>query len=246
MLLKTKRIIKPFKPFKLLPDSEYILPFCFVVLTVLCTANFMTLLFLSSRINHLSQKKNTFVQLVNGEAISISEQEALYRHPEVIKNVIRKWASLTFDWNGLILDTQKVDPGYDLGSGKKVTTNAYFGSFLIQAGKTGFRQEALQLIAAITPAQIFSGQARSKIVIQYISPPRELATGIWEVDLISTRLVVYRNGNEEEVNFNKTFTLKAVDVPSKPAETDNSTFAQRVHEIRQAGLEITKIIDYQR
>ena len=242
-MLKTKRIIKPFK---LLPDSAYILPFCFVILTVLVALNFVTLLFLSSRINHLSKRKNTFVQLVNGEAIAISEREALYRNPEVIKNTIRQWASLTFDWNGLILDTQKADSGYDLGSGKKVTTNAYFGSFLIQSGEKGFRQESLQLIAEITPSQIFSGQARSKLIVQYISPPRELAVGTWEVDLISTRLIVYRNGKEEEVDFNKTFTLRAVDVPTTPPDANSSAFEKRVYQMRQAGLEITKIVDYQR
>ena len=231
---------------KLLPDSEYLLPICFVILTIFVGLNFLILLFLTHRVNYLSQRKNTFVQLIDGEAIAISEQEFLYRHPEVIRNTVRKWTSLTFDWNGLILDTQKVDPGYDLGSGKKVTTNAYFGSFLIESGTRGFRQEALQLIAEITPAQIFSGQVRSKIVIQHISPPRELATGLWELDLISTRLLVFRNGTENEVSFNKTITLKAVDIPTVPPTADSSSFEKRIYGIRQAGLEITKIVDYQR
>ena len=231
---------------KLLPDSEYILPLCFVILTIFVGLNFLILLFLTHRVNYLSQRKNTFVQLINGEAYAVSEKEFLYRHPEIIRNTIRKWASLTFDWNGLILDTQKVDPGHDIDSGKKVTTNAYFGSFLIQAGTSGFRQEALQLISEITPAQIFLGKARSKIVIQHISPPRELATGIWEVDLISTRLVVYRNGTENEIDFNKTFTIQAVDIPTIPPDANSSAFEKRVAQIRQAGLEITKIVDYQR
>lgn len=231
---------------KLLPDSEYLLPICFVILSIFVGLNFLILLFLTHRVNYLSQRKNTFVQLVNGEAIAISEKEFLYRHPEIIRNTVRKWASLTFDWNGMILDTHKVDPGYEIGPGKKVTTNAYFGSFLIQAGASGFRQEALQLIAEITPAQIFSGQARSKIVVQHISAPRELAKGLWEIDLISTRLLVYRNGTESEVSFNKTFTIQAVDIPNIPPDANSSAFEQRIYEIRQAGLEITKIIDYQR
>ena len=231
---------------KLLPDSEYILPLCFVILTIFVGLNFLILLFLTHRVNYLSQRKNTFVQLINGEAISISEKEFLYRHPEVIRNTVRKWATLTFDWNGLILDTQKVDSGHDIGSGKKVTTNAYFASFLIQAGVSGFRQDALQLIAEITPAQIFSGQARSKIVVQHISPPRELSKGVWELDLISTRLLIYRNGNENEISFNKTITLKAVDIPTVLPIADSSSFEKRVYQIRQAGLEITKIVDYQR
>ena len=231
---------------KLLPDSEYILPLCFIVLTIFVGLNFLILLFLTHRLNYLSQRKNTFVQLVNGEAITISEKDSLYRHPEVIKNTVRKWASLTFDWNGLILDTQKIDPGHEIGSGQKVTTNAYYGSFLIQSGESGFRQEALKLIAEITPSKIFSGQVRSKIVIQHISPPRNIATGLWEVDFISTRLLFYRHGTENEVSFNKTLTLKAVDIPRVVPLAASSSFEQRVYAIRQAGLEITKIVDYQR
>lgn len=241
-MLKTQKI----RPFRLLPDSEYLLPFCFLGLTVVAAVNLVLLLFVTYRLNHLAQRKNTFVQLINGEAIAVGEKEALYRHPEVIQQTIRQWTSLTFDWNGLILDSQKTDPGYDLGKGQQITTNAYFGSFLIEPGSKGFRQQALQIIADITPPQIFSGQARSKIVIAYISPPREIATGTWEVDLISTRLIVYRNGAESEVDFNKTFTLKAVDIPFPPPHADSSQFEQRVYEIRQAGLEISKIIDYQR
>ena len=231
---------------KLLPDSQYILPFCFIILSVFCGLNFLFLVFVTHRINYLSQRKNTFVQLVNGEAIAISEKDVLYRHPEVIKNTVRQWATLTFDWNGRILDTQQIDQGYDIGSGKRITTNAYYGSFLIESGESGFRQEALNLISEITPSQIFSGQVRSKIVIQHISPPREIATGQWEVDLISTRLLVFRNGTENEVSFNKTVTLKAADIPRVVALGDNSAFEQRVYAIRQSGLEISKIVDYQR
>ena len=211
---------------KLLPDSEYLLPICFVILSIFVGLNFLILLFLTHRVNYLSQRKNTFVQLVNGEAIAISEKDVLYRQPEVIKHTVRQWATLTFDWNGRILDTQKIDQGYEIGSGKKITTNAYYGSFLIESGESGFRQEALNLIAEITPSQIFSGEVRSKIVIQHISPPREIATGLWEVDLISTRLLVY--------------------IPRVASFSDTSSFEQRVYAIRQSGLEITKIVDYQR
>jgi len=241
MLKSTQRI----KPFKLLPNSQYILPFCFLFLTGFTAINLLLLFFLSFRLNHLAQRKNTFVQLVNGQAIVASEQEYLYRHPEVIKNVVRQWTNLTFNWDGIIPGTQKPDRGYELGKGKKVTTNAYFASFLLQSGARGFRQQGLEVIAEITPHQVFSGQARSKIIISYISPPRQIKTGSWEIDLISTRLLIYANGEEEEIEFNKTFTLRAVDIPESPL-ADASAFEHRVYVIRQAGLEITKIVDYQK
>ena len=80
-----------------------------------------------------------------------------------------------------------------------------------------------------------------------MSPPRELKTGTWEVDVISTRVVVNLDGTEDEQSFNKTFTLKATD-KSEPFANElqqSSDFQKRVNQIRTSGVEIIKIADYQ-
>ncbi|NJM24139.1 MAG: hypothetical protein HC907_39085, partial [Richelia sp. SM1_7_0] len=48
---------------------------------------------------------------------------------------------------------------------------------------------------------------------------------------------------DEEINFNRTFRLQAVDIPS-PQSNDSSALEQQLYEIRSAGLEIIKISEF--
>ncbi|MEA5574780.1 hypothetical protein [Calothrix sp. UHCC 0171] len=240
MLKSLKQVRRP----KLLLDSKDILPLCFIGLTTFSFISFLFLLFISFKFNQLAAKKTTFVQLVNGRSLVISEQDYLYRHPEVIKNTVRQWANLTFNWDGNIPGTKDIDKGRDIGKGKRITTNAYIGSFLIQSGKQGFRQAALNAIAEITPSRVFAGQIRSKIIISYLSAPRQIKMGEWEVDMVATRVLVnLAGGEDEEINFNRTFRLQAVDIPSQSLNK-NFPLEQQLYEIRSAGLEITKIAEF--
>ncbi len=240
MLKSLRQVRQP----KLLIDSKDILPLCFIGLTAFSLMSFLFLLFISFKINQIAARKITFVQLVNGSSFVISEKDYLYRHPEVIKNTVRQWANLTFNWDGIIPGTKELDKGKDIGKGKRVTTNAYIGSFLVQSGKQGFRQAALNALAEITPSRVFGGQIRSKIIISYLSAPRQIKMGEWEVDMVATRVLVnLAGGADEEINFNRTFRLQAVDIPSQPLN-NNSPLEQQLYEIRSAGLEITKITEF--
>ena len=240
MLKSLKQVRRP----KILLDSKDILPLCFIGLTTFSLLSFLFILFLSFKVNQLSERKTTFVQLVNGRALVMSEQDYLYRYPEVIKNTVRQWADFTFNWDGVIGATKELDKGRDIGKGKRVTTNAYFGSFLIQQGKGGFRQAVLQQLAEITPQRVFNGQVRSKIIISYLSNPRQIQLGEWEVDMVATRVLVNMNGGaDEEIAINRTFTLQAVDIP-QPPENNASALEKQLYEIRSAGLEITKISEF--
>ena len=124
MFKSIKQVRRP----KLLLDSKDILPLCFIGLTTFSLLSFLFILFLSFKVNQLAARKTTFVQLVNGRALVISEQDNLYRHPEVIKNTVRQWGNLTFNWDGVIPETKELDKGRDVGKGKRITTNAYIGS----------------------------------------------------------------------------------------------------------------------
>jgi hypothetical protein len=229
---------------KLLLDSKDILPLCFIGLTTFSLISFLFILFLSFKVNQLAARKTTFVQLVNGRSLIISEQDYLYRYPEVIKNTVRQWTNLTFNWDGIIPGTKDLDKGRDIGRGKRITTNAYVGSFLMQSGQQGFRQAALKALAEITPSRVFGGQVRSKIIISYLSAPRQIKMGEWEVDMVATRVLVsLPGGADEEITFNRTFRLQAVDIPEQPIN-DNSPLERQLYEIRSAGLEITKISDF--
>lgn len=232
------------KPTKVLLESKDILPLCFVGLTAFSCLSFLLILFVSFRVSQLAARKMTFVQMVDGKSMVVSEQDYLYRHPEVVRDTVRQWANLTFNWDGVIPGTKELDKGRNIGNGKRVTTNTYFGSFLIQPGPQGFRQEALQALAEITPARVFSGQVRSKIVISYLSAPRQTRLGEWEVDMVATRVLVnLPGGADEEIPFNRTLTLKAVDIPTPPA-ADASALEQQLYALQKAGLEITKISEF--
>ncbi len=236
--------LKQVKHTQLILDSKDILPLCFIGLTTFSLISFLFLLFLSFKVNQIAARKTTFVQLVNGRSLVILEKDYLYRHPEVIKNTVRQWANLTFNWDGIIPGTKELDKGRDIGKGKRVTTNTYIGSFLIQSGKQGFRQAALNALAEITPSRVFGGQIRSKIIISYLSAPRQIKMGEWEVDMVATRVLVnLAGGADEEINFNRTFRLQAVDIPSQSAN-DNSPLFRQLYELRSAGLEIKKISEF--
>jgi hypothetical protein len=115
---------------------------------------------------------------------------------------------------------------------------------LIQSGKQGFRQAALNVLAEITPSRVFGGQVRSKIIISYLSAPRQIKIGEWEVDMVATRALVNLSGGaDEEINFNRTFRLQSVDIPSQPAN-NYSPLERQLYAIRSAGLEINKIDEF--
>jgi hypothetical protein len=239
-MLSTKS--KTAKSFRILSTSQYLLPLCFLALTGLMAFNLLLLLFVGFRVDRLARKDRTFVQLVNGEVLVISEEDGLYRHPEVIKNTVRQWATLTFDWNGSIAQTQQSKSGYEIGRNRRVTTNAYLASYLLQSGEKGFRKKGLEIIADITPSGVFSGDITAKILISHLSEPRQIAVGKWELDLVSTRILRNKQGEEQEIPFNRTFILEATDLPDPPA-ADASPVEQRVYQVRAGGLEITKISD---
>jgi hypothetical protein len=238
-MLSTKS--KTTKSFRVLSTSQYLLPLCFLALTGLMAFNLLLLLFVGFRVERLAKGDRTFVQLVNGQVLVISEEDGLYRHPEVIKNTVRQWATLTFDWDA-ISESKQPESGYEIGRNKKVTTNAYLASYLLQSGEKGFRKKGLEIIADITPNEVFSGDITAKILISHLSEPRQTIAGEWEVDLVSTRILRNRQGEEQEIPFNRTFILKATDLPDPPA-TDASPVEQRVYQVRAGGLEITKISD---
>ncbi|MBD2772530.1 hypothetical protein [Iningainema tapete] len=226
----------------LLPDSKNLLPLCFVALTGFNALIFIFILFVSFRINTLAAKKTTFVQLVNGETLVVSERERYWRYPSVIQNTVRTWTELTFNWDNKIPGTNETDNGVRVGSRKKIPTSAYFASLLLEPK---FAKAALSEIAELVPSIVFSGKLRSTVIISYLSEPREIRQGEWEVDMIATRLLVDRtSGTDERIPFNRTFRLKAVEIQKSPLGQKASAFEQKVYEIRSAGLEITRITEF--
>lgn len=217
---------------------------CFVGLSIFVGLQTLLILFLSVKVNNLATRKTTFVQLVDGRAVAMREEAGIYRTPDLVKNVARQWTILTWTWDSKLPGTSKPDGGQKIGN-DRLTTTAYLASFLLQ-GKTksngsSFREESRKAIAELTPAGVFSGNTRSTILISYVSEPRTISPGKYEVDMVATRNVIDQSGQIEEIPFNRTFTLDAVDIPKSPLGKDATDVERAVYNVREAGLEITDI-----
>ncbi|SKB13706.1 conserved hypothetical protein [Planktothrix sp. PCC 11201] len=225
----------------LLPEAKNWLALCFVILT---SINFFTLilhLFIASRMNSLASLRTTQVQLINGQTYYVSERDQRFRYPSVIQNFVKTWAELTFNWDSKLPGTNETDSGIKVNS-KRVPTSTYFASLLMEPE---FGKASLDKIADLVPSTVFSGQVRSTIIISFLSEPREIRPGEWEIDMIATRLIVDRSlGKDERIPFNRTFRIKAVEIQTATLGDQASAFEQKVYEIRSAGLEINKITEF--
>lgn len=238
------RQIRRFQPPSLLSESKNLLPICFAALSIFAGIQTLLIVFLSWRVNTLAERKTTFVQLVDGRVVAMREEAGTYRTPEAIKNVVRQWSTLTWSWESKLPGTNKPDAGQKVGS-QKLTTAAYLASFLL-SGKlkpegSSFREESRRTISELTPARVFTGNVRSTILIRHVSEPRTIALGKYEVDMVASRNVIQQSGQIEEIPFNRTFTLEAVDIPRSPLGKTATEVERVVYSIREAGLEITDI-----
>ena len=129
----------------------------------------------------------------------------------MIQKVVSDWTTLTFNWDEKIPGTNEPDQGVRVGNNKWIPTNAWFASLLLESE---FAKASLLKVAELVPPALFSGQIRSTTIISYLSEPREIRPGEWEVDLVATRVLIDRTtGKDERIPFNRTFTLQAVEIP---------------------------------
>jgi hypothetical protein len=111
--------------------------------------------------------------------------------------------------------TDEADQGIRVGNTKRIPTNTWFASLLMESE---FAKASLPKVAELAPPALFSGQIRSTTIISYLSEPREIRPGEREVDLVATWVLIDRTtGKDERIPFNRTFTrtftLQAVEVP---------------------------------
>jgi hypothetical protein len=199
----------------------------------------LLLLFIASRQNAIANRKPTFAQLVNGDTIYISEKDHLWRYPEVTRKFITDWTTLTFNWEGKVTGTDQLDAGVKVTGNKKVPTNTWFASVMLEPK---FAQASLKELSGLVPESVYSGQMRSVIVISHLSEPRQIAPGRWELDMVATRVLIDRtSGESKQIAFNRTFTVESVEIPRSPLGSNAPIVEQKVYQMRSAGLQITQI-----
>ncbi|WP_066384006.1 hypothetical protein [Anabaena sp. CA = ATCC 33047] len=199
-----------------------------------------------------NQQVPTLIQLSSGETIRAKAVSSTERSHEVIKKFVSDTFIRMFNWDGLVqtfnergeVET-KQDIGIEIKNGnqnQKITTKAYEASFAITE-KEDFRGAFLRKLAEMTPDGVFNGNSQVSLIPRFISEPRKLRDGRWEVDLIATLVTFSRNNNAGEgIAFNKTITVEAITTPQK-LPNNTTELARKIYTARQAGLEITQIVD---
>ncbi|MBD2093247.1 hypothetical protein H6F67_25720 [Microcoleus sp. FACHB-1515] len=235
---------------ELLPQTKNILALCFIALTAFSGLGFVISLYTNAKVLAATNRRITMAQLTNGNTIYVAPRSANWRDPEVIKQFVSRWVTLSFNWDGTLTGSDQPDEGVQVREGGKVPTNTWFASILLeqqsgQQGTSSFAETSLQQIAEFVPPGVFSGVYRQVIVISYLSEPRQIAPATWEVDMVATRVLINRqDGTSERIPFNRTFTLRTAEIPESPLGADAPPVEQKIYEFRSAGLEITKIVSF--
>jgi hypothetical protein len=235
--MEIKRLQSP-----LLPESKNLLAICFLCLTAFNSLIFLLILFTAFRVNKMAERKTTFAQLLNGETIYVSEQDRNWRYPGVIQKVVSDWTTLTFNWDEKLTGTNQPDQGVQVGKKGRIPTTAWFASLLLEPE---FAKASLPKIAELVPTSVFTGQIRSTTIISYLSEPRAVRLGEWEIDMVATRILVDRTtGRDERIPFNRTFTVQAVEIPRSPLGKDAPLVEQKIYEMRSSGLQIIRMVEF--
>lgn len=200
--------------------------------------------FLTLRVNAIVTRRPTFAQLTNGETLYISERDRNYRHPEVIRKTVNDWTLLTFNWDGTLPGSDEPDEGVGVPESRaRVPFSMSVAALMLEPD---FGAATLRLFAEeLVPSGVFTGDLRQVVTIEYLSEPRQIAEGRWQVDMLATRrLIDRRDGASQPLAFNRTFTLQAVEIPQSPLGAEASLVEQLVYDTLGAGLQITDIAPY--
>jgi len=189
----------------------------------------------------LAQRESIYVQQPDGTTAKAAAFDVTHREAEVIKNTAVRWMQLTFEWDNQIPGSNAEDQGYTVeGTTQKVPTEVYLASYLMD---TGFRQEFLRLMGTekISPG-VLQGRIKSSVRFFAISDPRQVGEGLWEVDIVATRIERDRNREVAEVPMNRTITLKAIP-PVEPVfeELEPLAWRQQMYDLLANGLVIVKV-----
>jgi hypothetical protein len=189
----------------------------------------------------IAQRESVYVQQVDGTTAKASEFDVLHREANVIKNTAVRWMQMSFEWDNKIPGSDAEDPGYAIeGTTQTIPTEVYLASYLMEEG---FRQEFLRLMGE---EQISSGVmlGREMSVVRFfaVSDPRQVGEGLWEVDIVATRIERDRNQETNEIPMNRTITLKAIP-PIEPVfdELEPLAWRREVYSLLGNGLVITKV-----
>lgn len=239
-----------------------------IVGTIMIQAAMLIVTILTNIIFISIRPRGNYAQLINGKVVEIGQRESEYRSPQAIRTFTFQTLSMLFSWNGLkpatggdVNQTVELDGGVRVEQGF-VPTTAFHGSFAI---REGLRRSLLNEIAGIVPSGLLLGsregessksernpslaeqgeqrkpKVQTVLIVDFISNPKPLRPGRWEVDVISTLIVLREGGAGEELTkFNKRLIIDAVDPQIGTLGKELQLFEPLVS-IRAAGLQIVEM-----
>lgn len=187
----------------------------------------------------------SLVQLNEGRSVLVEPVNSNFRTDEVISAFVEESMSQLFTWNVVNKDSNSrriTDKGIEVGNGKKVPTRTWQASFAIAQD---FRETFLQQMAqSFIPSGVLSGEAQSTLLIDSLTKPEPIESGVWKVDMVAY-LVIFdgRNPQGNATSFNKTIIVKTVETALDPLPEETSAIQKAVYETRSKGLVIDEIYE---
>jgi hypothetical protein len=196
----------------------------------------------------------SLVQLADGQAITTRALGNKERSPVVIQRFVTDSLMLLMSWQQKIPSADIApdgspvfvnDPGMEVkGQNKegRITTRAFQASF---AFSEEFRQDLIEMLAIMTPPDVFTGQVQTALVFQAVTEPELVETGEWRISVVGNLIQSnLKLGTTTRIPFNKEVLVRAIDTPPLPAEGKfASPFESVVYVVRQAGIEIYSMKD---
>ncbi|GAB1541322.1 hypothetical protein NUACC21_39930 [Scytonema sp. NUACC21] len=200
-------------------------------------------------------KTPTFVQLIDGKPVTVTQAEDLEREPQAIRQFVSNTMTSMFNWSGT-LPVQTVeqatkplpDAGISIkapqGYNKRIATSSWIASFALSED---LRKDFLRQIADLTPLEVFSNnptQAMSaQLIIKQISRPEKIEPGLWRVGIVAD-LVQKKRFQEDKkviVPFNKDVIVRAVNTYAHPQPDMMTDLQKAVYAMRSEKMEIAEL-----
>ncbi len=223
---------------------ENLLPLFVVISLGLNAGCLLAILILGTVTTRLANRPvPTLVQTVGGESILTESMDHLDRTPETIRRFTAQTLTMMFTWNPVQQDAAGevvADQGVEVGK-SRATTRSWQASFALAED---FRAAFLEEVGAMTPDDVFVGNAQSVFNIESLSEPKRLGAGQWEIEVVAN-LVIFNQQNSQGVGipFNKTIYVQAVEPPSDPLEEDATKIQQAVYRVRSSGLQFVQMTE---
>jgi len=207
----------------------------------------------SNSINNFSRQQLSVVQLCDGSSLYAQQRFTIDREPEVVQNFAQQATSLFWTWDGTYpgrVDERGKpvdDKGMKAENGYLVPVNAWAASLMIKPTlATSLLNELSDPQNKKIPPGYFKGNFTTTLKIRYISEPVEVKTGIWDVSLVSDRLVFDRHNNQQmkPIGFNKTLRIRAIPIVHSPLKENADGLDKALYAMNANGLEIIGMFDY--